>query len=424
MKNSPASAARINRLSLTAAALGTLTLAACGGGGTSSSTTYPANSFPTATVVIGQANFTSGSPNQGGAVGQSTLSQPQGSVGSNGTVLYVPDYNNSRVLGFNPVPSSSTGTTAVNANFVLGQTSFTVNAPDTSVGGLAYPGKASVSSDGKLVVADTSNNRVLIWNSLPTSTDASPSVVVGQPDFDSSGSGTTAATLYNPTAAMIANGKLVVVDSGNSRVLVWNSIPTANGVDADVVVGQPDFTSGTANNACTVTTPSCSATAVAGQNNLNQPLDLWTDGYKLLVADTANNRVMYWLQIPSSNMVNASYVIGQSSFTRVTGSTAASSLYTPTGIASDQTRIYIADSRNNRVLVYNSFPTSNGPTADTVIGQHDFTHVTANDLDQNGTKDDYPSAQTLYNPTGVAIFNGSTLFVTDSSNHRILGFKQ
>jgi hypothetical protein len=36
--------------------------------------------------------------------------------------------------------------------------------------------------------------------------------------------------------------KLVVSDSTNNRVLIWNSIPTANGVPADVVLGQPDFT--------------------------------------------------------------------------------------------------------------------------------------------------------------------------------------
>ena len=41
--------------------------------------------------------------------------------------------------------------------------------------------------------------------------------------------------------------KLFVVDSSNNRVLVWNSIPTASGQAADDVIGQPDLTSNGAN---------------------------------------------------------------------------------------------------------------------------------------------------------------------------------
>jgi WD40 repeat protein len=37
--------------------------------------------------------------------------------------------------------------------------------------------------------------------------------------------------------------RLFVTDLGYNRVLIWNSIPTQNNQPADVVVGQPDFTS-------------------------------------------------------------------------------------------------------------------------------------------------------------------------------------
>ena len=39
----------------------------------------------------------------------------------------------------------------------------------------------------------------------------------------------------------IQNGKLYIADTQNHRVLIFNSIPTANGAAADVVLGQPDF---------------------------------------------------------------------------------------------------------------------------------------------------------------------------------------
>ena len=39
------------------------------------------------------------------------------------------------------------------------------------------------------------------------------------------------------------NDKVYVVDQGNNRVLIWNSLPRDTGQPADVVIGQKDFTS-------------------------------------------------------------------------------------------------------------------------------------------------------------------------------------
>ena len=44
--------------------------------------------------------------------------------------------------------------------------------------------KARGLDGGRLFVADTQNSRVLIYNSIPASSGATPDVVVGQPDFD------------------------------------------------------------------------------------------------------------------------------------------------------------------------------------------------------------------------------------------------
>ncbi len=47
---------------------------------------------------------------------------------------------------------------------------------------------AVAGADGRLVVADTANNRVLIWHTLPREGLFLPaSDVIGQPDFDSNG---------------------------------------------------------------------------------------------------------------------------------------------------------------------------------------------------------------------------------------------
>ena len=45
-----------------------------------------------------------------------------------------------------------------------------------------------------------------------------------------------------PQGVWVQNGKLFVADTGNNRVMIWNSIPSKNNQPADLVLGQPNFT--------------------------------------------------------------------------------------------------------------------------------------------------------------------------------------
>ena len=75
-------------------------------------------------------------------------------------------------------------------------------------------------------------------------------VVVGQPDFTSStanNGGRSARTLSNPVSDSSDGSNLFITDWGNHRVLIYKSIPTTNNASADVVVGQANFTSGSSN---------------------------------------------------------------------------------------------------------------------------------------------------------------------------------
>jgi hypothetical protein len=381
--------------------LATSLLTACGGSGDDSSSDYSAYS---AFGVIGQADYVSGSANRGSTASAKSLAQPLGGVASNGTLLYIADYGNSRVLGYSTVPTSP----ATDAGFVLGQPDAVTSLPSPAADDrLALPSKAAV-GDGKLAVADSGNNRVLIWNSLPTA--ATPAdVVIGQADFSSDDPGLSATALNNPTSVAIANGKLIVVDQGNNRVLIWNSLPTASNTAADVVIGQSSFVTNASDDEDT---------------GLNKPTDVWTDGYRLLVADTSNNRVLYYSQLPRSSGAAATYVIGQSDFSRTVAGISQTSLNAPTGVASDSTRIYIADASNNRVVRLDSFPIANGAAYSAVYGQDSDTYTTrlANDTDHDGDVDSAPSKETLSTPTGVAVVSG-TLYITDRNNHRVLEFQ-
>src|SRR6185295_14371491 len=108
----------------------------------------------------------------------------------------------------------------------------------------------AVASDGRiLAVADTSNNRILIWKSIPAVNGQNADIVLGQPDFNTVGRLTVnASAMRGPQGVWIQDGRLFVADTQNNRVLIWNSIPTQNNQPADLVLGQPNFTSAPAVN--------------------------------------------------------------------------------------------------------------------------------------------------------------------------------
>ena len=318
------------------------------------------------------------------------------------------------------------------ADVVLGQPDFTSNAIALTQTGLRTP--TSVASDGvKLVVSDTDNNRVLIWNSIPSTNAAPPDVVVGQPDFthnsipgatfrtanpcaDRRASGSrmesssspihrttgcsfttrsrppterrpiswwanrtlapsssrtspeppptpSASNLINPVSVTSDGIRLYVADLGHNRVLIWNSIPTRNQTPADVVVGQPDMTSAIFNNAPALC-PSNGTDATTGdltyppscEKTLNFPRFALSDGKRLFIADGGNDRVLVYNQVPTSNGAAADAVIGELGGGINQASDATDSMRTPMSLAWDGTNLFVSDSFNRRVMVYSIAP--------------------------------------------------------------------
>lgn len=104
---------------------------------------------------------------------------------------------------------------------------------------------------------------------------------LGQSNFTSNAALSAAAsTLLGPSSVAIANGKLFVADTGNSRVLIWNSIPTTNFQPADVVLGQADFVSDDQNRGA----------FSPNANTLDNPRGIYSDGVRLVVAYSSINR--------------------------------------------------------------------------------------------------------------------------------------
>jgi hypothetical protein len=390
----------------------------------STSSGLSVTNFKSASTVIGQKTFTSySSSSDGRAVAAYTNDGSYGSPMVYNGKLYVSDYGSNRILVYNSVPT----TNGASADFVLGQTDLTSSS--TGVSATTLDGPESIRyANGKMFVLDYSNNRVLIWNTPPTTTGVPADVVVGQPDFTTNNCNTSQTELCEPDDMFVVGTKLIVGDSGNNRVMIWNTIPTTDGAPADIVLGQNDFTMSTNNDDNQDTT----ADTTPSNRTMNYPAGVWSDGTKLVLCDASNNRVLIWNTFPTTNFAPADVVLGQGDFAHYTANddnqdgtkdttSSARTLNYPYYVISNGTQLFIADSNNNRVLMWNSIPTTNFAAANKVLGQATFTANTANDDNQDGTQDPNPTARTLSSPYGVYLY-GNKLFVADNDNNRFLIF--
>ena len=301
----------------------------------------PQDDLPAADVVVGQPDFDS---IDSGTSAQ-RINQPVG-VATDGVRLYVADWLNNRVLIYNNIPE----TNGAAADVVVGQQNFDTSDFGAGPRALRRPHSVSVSSNGfRMMIADTLNNRVLIYNSIPTENGVAADVVLGQPNFDGSMALPTAAnTLHSPMSATTTTDgqRLIVTDLGNNRVLIYSSNPTENGAEANVVVGQPDFTSNAPGNT---------------ETSLNFPRYAYSDGERLLIADSGNNRILIYNQIPTQNGAAPDLVLGQADFMGLMESCAASNFAVPYAMASDGEMLFVSDSFNRRVLGFPARPCLSKP---------------------------------------------------------------
>ncbi len=351
-----------------------------------------------ASVVIGQPDLTSALV---GATASIINSAGGIFVDLKGRLI-ISDIGNNRVLVWNKIPTVN----STSADLVLGQADFISNSANRggSRNSDTLRDPEGIYSDGnKLIVADGTNSRVLIWNTFPTQNGQSADVVVGQTSMTAGTTTCNAINLSIPWGVMVYKNRLVVVDRGHRRVMIWNHIPTSNGESADVVLGQTDMTT-------------CSTLSVSS-TSMSQARGGWVDeSGKLYVADISNHRILIWNSIPTVNNTAADVVVGQPDFASSSSGASATQLNNPPAVATDGTRLLIADSSNRRLLIYNSIPTSNGASADIVLGQPNFTSSAA-----------YGGESTI-SPRSVnaprAVYGNSTSIIVDGQlDHRVLIFK-
>jgi streptogramin lyase len=155
--------------------------------------------------------------------------------------LWVSDYNNNRVLRFDNASSKSSG---ASADGVLGQPNFTTNSSSTSASKMRGPVGVFVDRGGRLWVTDRLNHRVLRFDNASAKSDgANADKVLGQLDFTTGTSGLSATKMNRPMGVYAdTEDHLWVCEDDNNRAIRFDSVSSkANGASADGVLGQPDF---------------------------------------------------------------------------------------------------------------------------------------------------------------------------------------
>jgi predicted esterase/sugar lactone lactonase YvrE len=315
------------------------------------------NNMP-ASGVLGQLNFTSST----NGTTASTLNSPSGvAVDPTTGKLFVVDRYNNRVLRWSAAAKMTSGSSA---EAVFGQPNFVTSTSGLSASKFNDPLRVFVDSAGSLWVTDYLNNRVLRFdNASSRSSGSSADAVLGQSNFTTNSSGTTASKMNGPVGIVVSGaGRLWVTDRLNHRVLRFdNAASKSNGANADIVLGQPDFTTGTSGLSAT---------------KMNRPMGIYADATDhLWVCEDDNNRVIRFDSVSSkTNGAAADGVLGQPDLFTNLKNYSRNGVSNLRGVSGDGAgRLYLADESNNRILIFEhaaSLP--NGSYADYVFGQSDF----------------------------------------------------
>ncbi len=233
---------------------------------------------------------------------------------SNGSVYVAANGENRVVIYQNPASAGSSASLGAGPGKLQRQRSNCGGAASAST--LSSPSGVSV-YNGHLFVADTQNNRVLVWDSLPTSMDQPADLVPGLADFTSTQANQGARRRRNVERPVgrVRGRRQALCDGPQQlpRAGLEHPAHHQRPAPADLVIGQPDLVSNTYQGP-TVST-------------FSQPYSVYFDGTRGLRGREVSGRVSIWDTLPAANGAPADAVLGQSSFTgQGWGATSATSL--------------------------------------------------------------------------------------------------
>jgi DNA-binding beta-propeller fold protein YncE len=308
--------------------------------------------------VLGQPGFTTDGCNQDGIAADTLCNPIAAATDPVSGRLYVSDFTNSRVLGYLDAATFPPGQPA---DLVIGQADFTSSGCGTGPERVCRPTEVLVDADGNLYVADRLNYRVLEFDD-PIGTDGRADRVFGQRNMGSRICALGRRQMCGPRGlALDAAGNLYVSDQGNSRILVY--VDPLNDQVADAVLGAPTFD---VNIGC-AEIPSASDLCIPRGIDVDGAGTVW-------VADGQNNRVVAFLDPLGSDGVADLVLGQTDFSTKECnyGGVSATSLCGQRDVkVTTNGTVFVADFTNSRVLAYKD-PFGTDGAADGVIGQPTF----------------------------------------------------
>ncbi len=328
---------------------------------------------------IGIAGFRNYSTNSGSSA---LFNQPLG-ITTDGTSLYVADYNNHAIR---QIDLATKIVSIFAGNGIVGRTN--------GIGMAAsFYNPTDVTTDGKnLYVADFNNNSVRVINidNHEVTTIGSVDGLAGSVD-----STIPADVRFNHPTGITTDGiNIYVADYGNStvrRIDISNNyaVYTLAGVSGSI--GSADDSQG-----------------IRGAARFNGPARITTDGKNLYLTDF-NNRTIRQIEIKSGIVTTLAGRTGPLGTDVGTdnGIGAAAHFYQPNGITTDGVNLYVTDLYQNtirKVVIATGY-------VETIAGK---SGTSGEGSYLNGTGLD----ATFYNPVGITT-DGTSLYVADSRNNAI-----
>ena len=363
-------------------------------------------------------------------------------------ILYVADSGNNRVLGwyYTPtlgIPTSDPSYRFPPADIVIGQSDRFSTTPQNVIANansLFAPSGLAVDRNGNLYVVDTGNNRVLRFPRGSTL----PDLVIGQASFNSRAVNSASAStlsLNGPVSLAFDRANppnLYLTDIGNSRVLRFAASDLtagARGPSANLVLGQPDFTTSTR-----AEQPN-DASGNPVMDRLRNPYGLAFDAQGRLYVSDAFNRVLVFPPNTGNNGAQAQFIAGipPNSTPPPTAETVGKSIFGSVRgifVLSDG-RVGVLDAGYSRVLIFPAVPwpaftsrTAPSPAASSILGQASY--ATSTDPNRyyanraNGSTIPAPESgsDTFWGPATAFLSQTNELFVADTFNHRVLVLPQ
>ncbi len=194
-----------------------------------------------AIAVIGAPDFES----RANGIGPNRFQSAGVMMDSANQRLFVTDGGNNRILVFDVHPDRLENDP--DAFAVFGQPDFDSREPGIGADSLSRPGSVALDrANQRLFVSDGGNNRIVVFDVHPDRFESSPDAVavLGQADFDSRDP-RASDTQIGPGSLSYdgATGRLMLTDSGNNRILVYDVAPDSmtNFPEPIGIIGQPDY---------------------------------------------------------------------------------------------------------------------------------------------------------------------------------------